>query len=168
MKKSKGCSTPCRSPGSLQTHSRHRWCHSPCHRASHSRHIPPTRSSSRNTTRRPHRSHMWHNPARCYTESGTHRRGRPEYSEHNSLQGEREWVKSGHVTTADWNKKALILTQIGSQWPKVSDTSNYFTKTRCARPDTKDQLCPCSISTLNYNICSLSHKTMLVLPHAPL
>lgn len=91
-RRNKGCSTPCRSPGSLQTHSRRRWCHSPCHRAGHSRHTPPTHSSSRNTSRLLHRSRRWHSPAWCYTELGTHKRGRPEYSEHSSLQRKRDRV----------------------------------------------------------------------------
>lgn len=84
-RRSKGCSTPCRSPGSLQTHSRRRWCHSPCHTAGHSHRTPLTHSSSRNMSHHPRRNRRWHSPARCYTELRTHKKGRPEYSEHSSL-----------------------------------------------------------------------------------
>lgn len=88
-RRNKDCSTPYRSPGSLQTHSMRRWCHSPCRRAGHSRHTPLTHSSSRNMSRLLHRNHRWRSPARCYTELGTHKRGRQEYSEHSSLQRKR-------------------------------------------------------------------------------
>lgn len=86
-RRSKDCSTPCRSPGSLQTRSRHRGCRSPCHTAGRSRRTPPRRSSSRSTSRPRRRSRRWHSPARCCTESETRRTGRPGYSGRSSLEG---------------------------------------------------------------------------------
>lgn len=122
MKRSKGCSTPYRSPGSLQTHSRHQWCHNPCHRASHSRHTPLTHSSSRNMSHHPHRSHRWHNPARCYTELGTHKRGRPEYSEHSNLEGKRQskWVISS--IKKNKNKYLLVIPLQQTEITKIVNT----------------------------------------------
>lgn len=67
-------STPCISPSSLRTRSRHPRCRSPGRRAGHS---PRTRrthsSSSRGRSPQSCRSHRWRSPGGCYRASGTHR-----------------------------------------------------------------------------------------------
>lgn len=79
-------STPCRSPGSLPTRSRHPQCHSPDRRAGRS---PRTRrsrsSSSRGRSPRSCRNRTWRSPGRCCRVSETHRTDRTGCSGRSSL-----------------------------------------------------------------------------------
>lgn len=69
--------TPCISPSSLPTRSRHPGCRSPGRRAGRSPHTRPTHSSSsRDRSPQSCRSHRWRSPGRCCRGSGTHRRDR--------------------------------------------------------------------------------------------